>query len=278
MEPTKKLPLIGQNLIILAFGLFLWFPVCFLARSVGWANVPWTLFAISFLAGIPTGFAIFSGGSFYRTLPGQLVQGVLSIGCLAMIIAVFWIHGWKVGVLDTLLVFSGSNIGLSLHLLLRRCLTEKNPENLPPASKPTSRLEIFSAAEAESALARLKAKAAAMKIPTAAPPPSRSPEVADMSAKETRANPDQARYRFDAIVADLRLVFTEWVAAKEEQFEQVLDLGWSGEHENAEVFLRHLEQERERLRNEAAQTGSDISSTASAMELEGTHEKLEDMK
>jgi len=102
------------------FSLCLWVGVFLLVRSAGLTSLPWTFFIISFLLGIPTGFATTSRGSFYQSLPGQVAQGLLSLGCFAMIIAAFWNHGWKVGVLDTLVVFSGYHVGYSLFLFLWR--------------------------------------------------------------------------------------------------------------------------------------------------------------
>ena len=87
-------------------------------------------------------------------------------------------------------------------------------------------------------------------------------------------NPEVARRQFEGVIADLRAEFVRLIAAKEEQFEQVVGLGWSGEHGDAASFLKHLEQERERLANDAAQTASDIDSTAEVMWLEEVHYKL----
>jgi hypothetical protein len=53
------------------------------------------------------------------TLPwqpgGQIVQGVLSIACFTLVGAAFWRLGWKIGLLDVLLVIIASNVGLALH-------------------------------------------------------------------------------------------------------------------------------------------------------------------
>lgn len=76
--------------------------------------MPWLYFSLSFLLGAVTGFAVFSHGSFYRSLAGQVVQGVLSIGCFALVICAFWRFGWKVGVIEILVIFGASNVGLSL--------------------------------------------------------------------------------------------------------------------------------------------------------------------
>lgn len=130
----------------------------------------------------------------------------------------------------------------------------------------------------QAALAWLKARAAAQKAAAAAPPQPVAPEAIEMSTEEIAANPEEARRRFDAVIAELRAAFARFVAAKEEQFEQVADLGWSGEHEDVASFLRHLEQERERLRGDIAQIHSDILSSAEANELAEIDEKLAEMK
>ncbi|MCU0784820.1 MAG: hypothetical protein MUF81_12420 [Verrucomicrobia bacterium] len=149
------------------------------------------------------------------------------------------------------------------------------PDEHPDSATPT---KLFSDANVQAALARLKGKAAAQKATAATPPQPAPPEAVEMSAEELAANPEEARRRFEASVTDLRAAFAAWVAAKEEQFEQVLSLGWSGEHEDAASFLKHLEQERERLQLSAAQTDSDIDSTTGAMEVEEFHETLDAMK
>lgn len=104
------------------------------------------------------------------------------------------------------------------------------------------------------------------------------PEAVKMSAEELAANPEEARRRFNAAVADLRAAFARYVTAKEEQFEQVLELGWSGEQEDAVVFLKQLEQDRERLHLAAAQAESDIENTPAIMEQEDDNEERERMK
>ena len=99
-----------------------------------------------------------------------------------------------------------------------------------------------------------------------------------MSAEELAANPEEARLRFAVAVGGLRETFAAWVAAKEGQFEQVLSLGWSGEHGDMAEFLKDLEQERKRLWRNADQTESDIDSTTEIMEFEESYERLEAMK
>jgi hypothetical protein len=153
-----------------------------------------------------------------------------------------------------------------------------NPENPPPGSGPATTAKIFSEAAAQAALVRLKAKAAAQRTAADAPQPTDPREAVEMPDDEAAVNPEEARRQFEVVIADLRAAFAKFVAAKGEQFEQVVGLGWSGEHGDAASFLKHLEQERERLQNDAAQTASDIDSTTGAMELEEVHEKLAHMK
>jgi hypothetical protein len=42
------------------------------------------------------------------------VQGMLSIVCFIFVGVVFWRFGWKIGLLDLLLVIVASNVGLAL--------------------------------------------------------------------------------------------------------------------------------------------------------------------
>jgi uncharacterized membrane protein SpoIIM required for sporulation len=66
------------------------------------------------LLGAVTGFIELSKGAFFKTLGGQIVQGMLSIVCFIFVGVVFWRFGWKIGLLDLLLVIVASNVGLSL--------------------------------------------------------------------------------------------------------------------------------------------------------------------
>ena len=102
------------------FSACLWLGVALLIRSAGLADLPWAFFIVSFSLGLLTGFATSSHGSFYQSAAGQIVQGLLSIGCFAMIAVAFWYHGWKIGALDILVVFTGANVGYSLFLFLWR--------------------------------------------------------------------------------------------------------------------------------------------------------------
>jgi len=73
------------------------------------------LLGTTIMLGVITGFVELSKGAFFRTLGGQIVQGVLSIACFILVGVAFWRFGWKIGLLDVLLVIIGSNVGLALH-------------------------------------------------------------------------------------------------------------------------------------------------------------------
>jgi hypothetical protein len=73
------------------------------------------LLGTTIMLGAITGFVELSKGAFFRTLGGQIVQGVLSIACFVIVAVAFWRFGWKIGLLDLLLVIIASNAGLALH-------------------------------------------------------------------------------------------------------------------------------------------------------------------
>jgi hypothetical protein len=54
--------------------------------------------------GAITGFASVSEEAFFRALEGQIVQGMLSIACFILVGVAFWRFGWKIGLLDLLLL------------------------------------------------------------------------------------------------------------------------------------------------------------------------------
>ena len=73
------------------------------------------LLGTTIMLGAITGFVELSKGAFFRSLGGQIVQGVLSIACFILVGVAFWRFGWKIGLLDLLLVIIASNVGLALH-------------------------------------------------------------------------------------------------------------------------------------------------------------------
>jgi hypothetical protein len=67
------------------------------------------------ILGVIIGFADFSEGAFFRGLGRQIVHGMLSIACFILVGVAFWRFGWKIGLLDLLLVIIATNVGLALH-------------------------------------------------------------------------------------------------------------------------------------------------------------------
>jgi hypothetical protein len=78
-----------------------------------------TLIGCTFLLGVVTGIVVFSA-DFSWSAVGQIIQGLLSIGCFALVAVAFWRFGWKVGLLDLFLVFVAGNVGLSIYTYLRK--------------------------------------------------------------------------------------------------------------------------------------------------------------
>jgi hypothetical protein len=89
--------------------------------TVSWEYVvralPFRLLGATIILGAITGFVGLSKGAFFRTLGGQIVHGVLSIACFILVGVAFWRFGWKIGLLDFLLVVIAANVGLALHRL-----------------------------------------------------------------------------------------------------------------------------------------------------------------
>lgn len=72
------------------------------------------LIGTTVILGMITRFADVHNGGFFKTPGGQIVHGVLSIGCLVLVGVTFWRFGWKIGVLDLFLVIIAANAGLRL--------------------------------------------------------------------------------------------------------------------------------------------------------------------
>jgi hypothetical protein len=66
------------------------------------------------------GFVFFNKNQFFRGVAGQVVHGLLSIICFALVGVAFWRFGWKIGLLDLLLVIIASNVGVTLHTYFRK--------------------------------------------------------------------------------------------------------------------------------------------------------------
>ena len=72
------------------------------------------LIAATIIFGAIEGFAYFNDEESFSGLGGQIVHALLSIVCFTLVGAAFWRFGWKIGLLDLLLVFIASNVGLTL--------------------------------------------------------------------------------------------------------------------------------------------------------------------
>jgi len=86
--------------------------------------------------GAITGFADLNEGALIRALGGQIVERMLSIGCLILVGTGFWRFGWKVGLLGLFLVIVASNAGLTLHGYLRKRFTLSSYRGTRGAAPP----------------------------------------------------------------------------------------------------------------------------------------------
>lgn len=78
-----------------------------------------TLIGSTFVLGVVTGVVVFSADFSWGPV-GQIIQGLFSIGCFALVAAAFWRFGWKIGLLDLFLVFVAGNVGLSIYTHFRK--------------------------------------------------------------------------------------------------------------------------------------------------------------
>ena len=69
---------------------------------------------------ILTGFVFFNEGELFRGAAGQVLHGFLSIICFALVGVAFWRFGWKVGVIDLVLLFITLNAGLMFYRYVRK--------------------------------------------------------------------------------------------------------------------------------------------------------------
>ncbi len=61
-----------------------------------------------------TGLVFANEGAFFCGLGGQILHGLLTFVCFALVGVAFWRFGWKIGVIDLVLLFIGGNIALIL--------------------------------------------------------------------------------------------------------------------------------------------------------------------
>ena len=72
------------------------------------------------IIGLITGFVFFNEGDLFHGVAGQVLHGLLSIVCFALVGVAFWRFGWKVGVIDLALLFIASNVGLTFYTYVRK--------------------------------------------------------------------------------------------------------------------------------------------------------------
>ena len=73
----------------------------------------WPFLILSFAFAVISGLVVFSHGRLFNTLAGQAIQNLMSLMCIGFIGWAFWHHGWGIGVIETFVVFGGSNVGLT---------------------------------------------------------------------------------------------------------------------------------------------------------------------
>lgn len=101
-----------------------------------------------------------------------------------------------------------------------------------------------------------------------------SPERPD----QTPLAPTPDRAQFDTAIRRLRAAFEAWNEAKQQQFEQIVTLGWSCSFDNPAAFFRHLDEESERLHAQTRQIEEDIFSTQGADAAAAVDLELEEMR
>jgi hypothetical protein len=67
-----------------------------------------------------TGVMVSNEGGFFWGLAGQVLHGSLSIVCFGLVGVAFWRFGWKIGVIDLVLILIAGNVGLSFCGRLRK--------------------------------------------------------------------------------------------------------------------------------------------------------------
>jgi uncharacterized membrane protein SpoIIM required for sporulation len=77
------------------------------------------LISSTLIIGVITGFAFFHERELFHGVAGQVLHGLLSIVCFALIGVVFLRFGWKVGVIDLALLLIASNVGLTFYTYVR---------------------------------------------------------------------------------------------------------------------------------------------------------------
>ena len=78
------------------------------------------LISSTLIIGTITGFVFFNEGDLFHGVAGQVLHGLLSIVCFALVGVAFWRFGWEVGVIDLALLLIASNVGLTFYTYVRK--------------------------------------------------------------------------------------------------------------------------------------------------------------
>jgi hypothetical protein len=76
--------------------------------------MPFLYFALTFCFAIPAGFLAFSRGAIFRRTSGQILVGLFTVPCFGFIGWAFWHFGWKAGIAEVIIIFSGANVGQTI--------------------------------------------------------------------------------------------------------------------------------------------------------------------
>jgi hypothetical protein len=78
------------------------------------------LITSTLIIGAITVFVFCNEGGLFKGVAGQILHGLLSIICFALVGLAFSCFGWKVGVIDLALLFITSNVGLTFYTYARK--------------------------------------------------------------------------------------------------------------------------------------------------------------
>jgi len=71
------------------------------------------LIVSTLIVGAVTGIMVFYERVFLRGLAGQLLHGLLIILCFGLVGLAYWRFGWKIGVINLVLILIAGNVALS---------------------------------------------------------------------------------------------------------------------------------------------------------------------
>ena len=80
------------------------------------------LMSCTLIIGAIIGFVFFNEGKFFCGVAGQVLHGLLSLVCFALVGVTFWRFGWTIGLINLALLFTALNTVLTFY----RYLTKKS--------------------------------------------------------------------------------------------------------------------------------------------------------